>query len=107
MNPRKTTLLRGDILCMCYSTGSEIAYQHAFVYWDELTVLQRTGFELNDKYEFCNIVNAVFKYSSKQVSRMCNFNADFNNVKVVKLFDAHNLNCVYRRNTQKSNCVLS
>jgi hypothetical protein len=106
INPNKKNLIKGDILCMCYSSGSEISYQHAFLYWDEFTVFQRSGFEFDDKYEFCNIVNAVSKYSSKQVSKMCHYNDDFNNVKVVKFFDAHNLNCVYRRNTQ-SNCVLS
>ncbi len=111
INPKTTNLVLGDILCMCYSNGSEMAYQHAFIYLDEFTVFQRSGFEVNDKYEFCNIVNAVGKYSSKQVSRMvstmCNPHEEFNNVKVVRFVDAYELNCVYRRNTQKLKCVIN
>jgi len=103
INPAKTKLQKGDILCMCYFCNwekQEISYQHAFCYWDEHTVFQKSGPSLQASYKLCSIIDAVLPYSSRQAASMLGGAQNWENAKttpISKFFKVHSCNYVYRR----------
>jgi hypothetical protein len=98
-------LQRGDILCMTYNNSASC--QHAFCYWDETQVFQKSGPESHQVFEICSIVHAVAAYSSKQLSCMWNPQLEnLENVRVIKFLDANSGNCAYRRKSRNTCAVL-
>ncbi len=112
INPAKTMPQKGDILCMCYVCNSqtkEISYQHAFCYWDEYQVFQKSGPSLNASYELCSIIDAVMPYSSRQAAYMLGGAQNWKNANttpVSKFFEVHPCNYVYRRKSDSGSILL-
>ncbi len=89
-------LQKGDILCMCYNNFTSC--QHAFIYWDESNVFQKSGPFPYQTYNLQGIVHTVCPYSSKQIALLCrNIKDDISSVPVTRFLEINPQNCVFRR----------